>query len=101
MHHGGAGTTATGLRYGRPTAIVPFFGDQKFWGDAVYGAGAGPLPIPFKTVNHSLLTSAIRMLLEPDIVAAAEMLGQSIRSEKGEARGANAFHRHLPINNMK
>lgn len=27
IHHGGAGTTACGLRYGRPTTIVPFFGE--------------------------------------------------------------------------
>lgn len=27
VHHGGAGTTACGLRYGRPTTIVPFFGE--------------------------------------------------------------------------
>jgi UDP:flavonoid glycosyltransferase YjiC (YdhE family) len=27
-HHGGAGTTAIGLRCGKPTIIVPFFGDQ-------------------------------------------------------------------------
>jgi UDP:flavonoid glycosyltransferase YjiC (YdhE family) len=27
VHHGGAGTTACGLRNGRPTAIVPFFGE--------------------------------------------------------------------------
>jgi sterol 3beta-glucosyltransferase len=32
VHHGGAGTTAVGLKYGRPTVVVPFFGDQKFWG---------------------------------------------------------------------
>ncbi|KAL2699760.1 hypothetical protein AAEP93_009735 [Penicillium crustosum] len=28
VHHGGAGTTACGLRFGRPTAIVPFFGED-------------------------------------------------------------------------
>ncbi|KAJ0959662.1 hypothetical protein J5N97_000680 [Dioscorea zingiberensis] len=33
VHHGGAGTTATGLRAGCPTTVVPFFGDQFFWGD--------------------------------------------------------------------
>lgn len=27
IHHGGAGTTACGLRYGKPTAVVPFFGE--------------------------------------------------------------------------
>jgi hypothetical protein len=27
VHHGGAGTTACGLLYGKPTTIVPFFGE--------------------------------------------------------------------------
>lgn len=27
VHHGGAGTTACGLINGRPTSIVPFFGE--------------------------------------------------------------------------
>jgi UDP:flavonoid glycosyltransferase YjiC (YdhE family) len=31
-HHGGAGTTSAGLRAGLPTVVVPFFGDQFFWG---------------------------------------------------------------------
>jgi len=29
-HHGGAGTTAIGLKNGIPTIVVPFFGDQPF-----------------------------------------------------------------------
>ncbi|KAF8458169.1 hypothetical protein BGX38DRAFT_1252581 [Terfezia claveryi] len=32
IHHGGAGTTAIGLKCGKPTFIVTFFGDQPFWG---------------------------------------------------------------------
>ena len=35
VHHGGAGTTAIGLAKGRPTVVVPFFGDQAFWGTHV------------------------------------------------------------------
>lgn len=27
VHHGGAGTTACGLRFGRPSLVVPFFGE--------------------------------------------------------------------------
>ena len=27
VHHGGAGTTACGLLNGKPTAVVPFFGE--------------------------------------------------------------------------
>jgi sterol 3beta-glucosyltransferase len=35
IHHGGAGTTAAGLRAGVPTMIRPFFGDQFFWAERV------------------------------------------------------------------
>jgi UDP:flavonoid glycosyltransferase YjiC (YdhE family) len=27
VHHGGSGTTACGLRNGKPTVVVPFFGE--------------------------------------------------------------------------
>jgi UDP:flavonoid glycosyltransferase YjiC (YdhE family) len=30
VHHGGAGTNAAGIACGRPTVVVPFFGDQQF-----------------------------------------------------------------------
>jgi UDP:flavonoid glycosyltransferase YjiC (YdhE family) len=30
VHHGGAGTTAAGITCGKPTVVVPFFGDQPF-----------------------------------------------------------------------
>lgn len=29
VHHGGAGTTAAGLYAGKPTVIIPFFGDVR------------------------------------------------------------------------
>lgn len=35
VHHGGAGTTVAGIASGCPTVIVPFFGDQPFWGAVV------------------------------------------------------------------
>jgi sterol 3beta-glucosyltransferase len=31
VHHGGAGTTHTGLRAGIPNVVVPFFADQPLW----------------------------------------------------------------------
>ncbi len=36
VHHGGAGTTAAGLSKGLPTVVVPFFGDQGFWGNMIH-----------------------------------------------------------------
>ncbi len=46
IHHGGAGTTSAGLRAGVPSIIVPFFGDQPFWGQRVHDLGVGPGPSP-------------------------------------------------------
>ena len=37
VHHGGAGTTAAGLRYGLPTLVCPFFADQvRIFGRSQY-----------------------------------------------------------------
>ncbi|MGM7671485.1 glycosyltransferase [Microbacterium sp. A93] len=44
VHHGGSGTTAAGLRAGRPTLICPILGDQPFWGSRIHELGAGPAP---------------------------------------------------------
>lgn len=39
VHHGGAGTTAAGLRYGLPTLVCPFFADQYMWAEVCMGSG--------------------------------------------------------------
>ena len=57
-HHGGAGTTSTGLRAGLPTVVVPFFGDQFFWGRVIADAEAGPEPIPIQRLNSDALAAA-------------------------------------------
>jgi UDP:flavonoid glycosyltransferase YjiC (YdhE family) len=60
VHHGGAGTTAAGLRAGVPSVIVPFFGDQPFWGARAQALGVGPAPLLQKTLTVEALTQAIR-----------------------------------------
>ena len=43
VHHGGAGTTAAGLKAAKPTLVCPFFGDQSFWGEMARRCGTpGP-----------------------------------------------------------
>ena len=59
VHHGGAGTTAAGLRYGKPTLIIPFAGDQAFWGYQVRRAGCGPRPIPRDDLSVRKVTRAL------------------------------------------
>jgi UDP:flavonoid glycosyltransferase YjiC (YdhE family) len=83
-HHGGAGTTAAGLRYGLPTVIVPFFGDQHFWGRIVSESGAGPPPMPIGALTAASLAEAITYALRPEVRARAAALGELIRAEKGD-----------------
>lgn len=87
VHHGGAGTTAAGLRAGRPTVICPFMGDQHFWGRRVWELGVGPQPIPQKRLSVSALTGAIRLAAGDDTMRQrAAALGAKLRAEDGVAR---------------
>ncbi|MCA9914004.1 MAG: glycosyltransferase family 1 protein, partial [Anaerolineae bacterium] len=61
VHHGGAGTTAAGLRAGVPSILVPFFGDQPFWGRRVAQLGVGTQPVPRKKLTAENLAQAITL----------------------------------------
>ncbi|KEH29080.1 UDP-glucose:sterol 3-O-glucosyltransferase [Medicago truncatula] len=67
VHHGGAGTTAAGLKAACPTTIVPFFGDQPFWGERVHDRGVGPPPIPIDVFSLPKLIAAINFMLDPKV----------------------------------
>ncbi|ETS86260.1 hypothetical protein PFICI_00088 [Pestalotiopsis fici W106-1] len=96
IHHGGAGTTACGLLNGRPTTIVPFFGDQPFWGEMVAAAGAGPKPIPQKFLTVDNLEAAIRLCLSTEAQTAAQGIARRMRSESGVKAAVASFHANLP-----
>ncbi|KAG2020981.1 glycosyltransferase family 28 domain-containing protein [Coprinopsis cinerea AmutBmut pab1-1] len=100
VHHGGAGTTAIGIAKGRPTVIVPFFGDQAFWGDMVYRAGAGPRPIPKAELTVKKLRDAIVFALSASAKASAQNLADRIALEDGVRSGVASFYKHLPLNDM-
>lgn len=117
VHHGGAGTTACGLFNGIPTLIVPFFGEyvllysstrqlesrhadsirsQPFWGKMVASAGAGPQPIPYRSLTTENLARAIIQCLKPETQSAARAGTDKMRSENGIRAAVASFHRHLP-----
>ncbi|KAJ6630253.1 glycosyltransferase family 1 protein [Mycena sp. CBHHK59/15] len=101
VHHGGAGTTAVGLAMGRPTVVVPFFGDQGFWGSMIHKAGAGPEPIPHKQLSIENLRDALKFAVSPAAKTAAKRMADQIHSEDGVRRGVDSFYRHLPLLNMR
>jgi sterol 3beta-glucosyltransferase len=86
VHHGGAGTTAAGLRAGVPSVVIPFFGDQPFWGERVAALGVGPKPIARKQLTAENLANAIQTAVTDQAMRQrAVVLGKKIQAENGLA----------------
>lgn len=100
VHHGGAGTTAAGLRYGKPTFVCPFFADQHMWGAMVNRAGVGPSPCPFSDLTEDILVKKFSELQEPSIRMQAEELAEAMAREDGVSSGLKHFLAGLPRENM-
>ncbi|KAK9057416.1 hypothetical protein SSX86_022251 [Deinandra increscens subsp. villosa] len=96
VHHGGAGTTAAGLKAACPTTIVPFFGDQPFWGDRVHSRGVGPSPIPVDQFTLNKLVDSIKFMLNPEVKERAVELAKAMENEDGVEGAVKAFLKHLP-----
>ena len=88
VHHGGAGTTAAGLRAGVPGIVIPHANDQFAWGRRVYELGVGAKSIPKKKLTAENLAAAIQFALRQDIRAAARELGAKIQTENGVGAAA-------------
>lgn len=96
VHHGGAGTTAEGLRAGKPTVIVPFIVDQFFWGKRVQALGVGVEPIQAKELTAAKLAEAIqRAVNDAEMRRRAESIGKMIRSEDGIANAVEIVKNYL------
>lgn len=102
VHHGGAGTTAAGLRVGLPTVITPFAFDQFFWGARVQAMGLGPAPLPRKQLTADRLAAAIRRAVtDPAIRQRAALCGQAIRSEEGIDAAVAVVERYVRAANPR
>ncbi len=96
VHHGGAGSTAAGLRAGVPSIVVPFTSDQPFWGRRVYKLGAGSKPIPRKLFNAELLEKAVRQAVgDAGMRRRAEEIGRRLRAEDGVGRAVALFQQQI------
>ncbi|MBK8984732.1 MAG: glycosyltransferase family 1 protein [Chloroflexi bacterium] len=96
VHHGGAGTTAEGLRAGAPGVIVPFIVDQLFWGKRVRGLGAGPEPIRANRLTSAKLAQAIHSAVSDSVMKQrAEAVGRAIRREDGVGSAVKIVRHYL------
>jgi sterol 3beta-glucosyltransferase len=97
VHHGGAGTTAAGLKAGVSSIVIPFFGDQLFWGQRVEKLGVGTTPIPRKKLTVELLAQAIyRAVTDPVMRQQAANLGAKIQIEDGIAKAVRIISQLEP-----
>jgi sterol 3beta-glucosyltransferase len=99
VHHGGAGTTAAGLRAGVPSIVIPVANDQFAWGRRVYELGVGSKPIPRKKLTGEKLSEAISFALREEIKENARILGLNIQSEDGAATAAQIIINCVMENN--
>ena len=96
VHHGGAGTTAEGLRAGVPSVIVPFVLDQPFWGARIKALGLGPDPIPQKKLTADRLANAIKIAVtDSNMKQRAHSYGAAIRAENGIGNAVKIIQQYL------
>jgi UDP:flavonoid glycosyltransferase YjiC (YdhE family) len=90
VHHGGAGTTAAGMRAGIPTLILSLaVDDQQIWAEAVTRLGVGAAREFFST-TLDLLVADLRSILTPEYAARArEVAAEMTKPAESVARAAD------------
>lgn len=101
VHHGGAGTTATGLRAGIPTLILSMDVNQTLWGSRVKRLKVGAAR-RFSSTTRESLVADLRTILTPEcarrareiatrmtdparsVVTAADLLEEFSRSRRAD-----------------
>jgi hypothetical protein len=76
--------------------VVPFFGDQFFWGRVIADAGAGPEPIPIDRLDSDALAEAFETCRRAAVRERAAALGTAVRETDGVELAVRSVYRHLP-----
>jgi len=97
IHHGGAGTTAAGLRAGIPELVIPHAADQPFWGKRIEEMGIGPAPIPIKKATTENLILAIKQSNSEAIKNKAAKIGLQIQTEQGVEKAVVMIEKHAEM----
>ncbi|MEP9383237.1 glycosyltransferase [Nocardioides sp. KR10-350] len=87
VHHGGAGTTAAGLRAARPTVVAWYSADQPHWGRLLSRAGVGTR-FRAASLDRTTLREALEEVLRPDVVRRAAELSARLVSPEAAVRAA-------------
>jgi len=84
VHHGGAGTTHSALRAGKPSIVVEHAFDQLFWGKELQKRGAGGEVLHRNTLTAEILAqSIVQTLASTGLQKKAAELGTIMQKENG------------------
>ena len=96
VHHGGAGTTAAGLRAGVPTVILWSVADQPVWANRVERLKVG-VAQRFSRISQDSLLAALQTVLAPDYETSARALATRMtKSFRGRRAGPRIYSRRPP-----
>lgn len=93
VHHGGSGTTGATLKFGLPSIIKPFFGDQFFYANRIEDIGCG---LQLKKLNVSSLSKALKEITTNSrIILKSKDYGSKILKENGVQNAINMIYNDL------
>jgi sterol 3beta-glucosyltransferase len=98
VHHGGAGTTATAIRAGKPAVICPALGDQPFWARVAHKKGVAPPSRMHHRLTADWLVYAIRLVSStPSMARSAMELGQRLQQEDSFGKAIQFIDRQVEV----
>lgn len=101
IHHGGSGTTHSACRAGVPSIVLPFAGDQFFWGRQLARLGVSDTPIVAKQLNTDLVKHAVQFAKSTETRSRAAALAASMSRENGTAIAVREIESVLGRNRAK
>lgn len=98
VHHGGAGTTAAGVRAGVPSILIPVGADQRLWAYRLETLGVGPRPIPRSRLTAERLAKAITQATTDQAMSQrATLLSKKIHAEDGVGEAVQIICKYLGV----
>lgn len=85
IHHGGSGTTHSACRAGVPSVVLPFAGDQFFWGHQLARLGLADAPVSTKKLRPDAIRQAVRFAQSTETRSRASALAKVMSQEDGMA----------------
>jgi UDP:flavonoid glycosyltransferase YjiC (YdhE family) len=86
VHHGGAGTTQSVMRAGKPSVVVAHISEQEHWGRELRRLGIAGAPAKRRGVTAPALARRLRhVLASPAMAARAADVAAAMKNEHGVA----------------